>query len=119
MLLYIFVWIALDYYSTLSLLSLSLLIEHCPNLSLSPHLHVNTTATVVETVVGFSCDSGYQLQGDSYMVCRNSGDWSSDVPSCGTGQLHIFLETYSNSIENCIVQLDIGVWQCVKIFCGQ
>ena len=38
---------------------------------------------VVNSVVTYQCNSGYQIQGGSLSrVCRQSGEWTGQLPSC-------------------------------------
>ncbi|XP_068090442.1 sushi, von Willebrand factor type A, EGF and pentraxin domain-containing protein 1 isoform X2 [Hyperolius riggenbachi] len=35
-----------------------------------------------QSTASYTCDTGYSLQGPSILVCKASGQWSSDPPSC-------------------------------------
>ena len=48
---------------------------------------VNTTGTLEDTVAGYSCIEGYDLIGDSTLVCQRNaatihGVWSGAEPTC-------------------------------------
>ena len=46
--------------------------------------HILTSALryPVNTVVSFSCDTGYYQEGASSAICQNSGNWSQQAPMC-------------------------------------
>ena len=55
----------------------------CPALTIGDHMVSNYTRTVpIGSAVKFSCDSGYELQGQGQMICGQGGVWSSPTPSC-------------------------------------
>ena len=73
-----------------------LVILHCPTfsfstvtcqpLSVSSPLRINTTSVTEGTIVGFSCEAGYQLRGNDHWHCESSGHWSSaQLPTCEEG----------------------------------
>ena len=43
---------------------------------------MNSTNTVLGTVVHFTCDDGYRLVGDSFIQCQKNGLWSGIFPLC-------------------------------------
>lgn len=59
----------------------------CPRPSVVPHGRGNLTETnrgsfSVGTLLQYSCDPGYTLDGYSIITCTVSGHWSSDPPRC-------------------------------------
>ncbi|XP_067240039.1 sushi domain-containing protein 6 isoform X1 [Chanodichthys erythropterus] len=59
----------------------------CPRPSVVPHGRGNLTETnrgsfPVGTLLQYSCDPGYTLDGYSIITCTVSGHWSSDPPRC-------------------------------------
>ena len=54
----------------------------CPTLTPTSHLHMDTTSTTENTVVRFTCDSGYRLVGSDHTECESSGHWSNGLPNC-------------------------------------
>ncbi|KAI1895473.1 hypothetical protein AGOR_G00106630 [Albula goreensis] len=59
----------------------------CPRPPSIPHSRVNLTETnrgslPLGTLLQYSCDSGYMLDGPSTISCTVSGHWSSDPPRC-------------------------------------
>ncbi|XP_042602086.1 sushi domain-containing protein 6-like isoform X3 [Cyprinus carpio] len=59
----------------------------CSRPSVVPHGHGNLTETnrgsfSVGTLLQYSCDPGYSLDGYSIITCTVSGHWSSDPPRC-------------------------------------
>ncbi|CAI8008780.1 Deleted in malignant brain tumors 1 protein, partial [Geodia barretti] len=55
---------------------------NCPRLALSDHVLVTSQDTSINTVVSFSCDQGYTLNGDRVIACLSTGVWNGTVPSC-------------------------------------
>ena len=43
---------------------------------------VNTTGTKVGDSATYSCDSGYELRGNTTVTCHLNGDWSESPPIC-------------------------------------
>ncbi|XP_078589324.1 complement receptor type 2-like [Branchiostoma floridae x Branchiostoma japonicum] len=64
--------------------------RQCPALTATAN-GVRTPATGANfytNTITFTCDTGYQLNGDSILTCQADGTWSSAVPTCtssGTG----------------------------------
>ena len=56
----------------------------CP--AITPGEHTTHTLTDdsrgVGTTAKFSCDSGYKLEGEKAITCKESSEWSSTVPTC-------------------------------------
>lgn len=48
------------------------------------------TGTNYEDIAVISCDEGYVLEGDEYIVCLNGSKWS-DYPTCIKGNPILFL----------------------------
>ena len=46
----------------------------------------NTTNTYDGTIVGFSCEEGYKLDGPASIMCLNGGQWSFLPPICTEGR---------------------------------
>lgn len=44
---------------------------------------LNFDSTTFGSVVTYSCQAGYVLEGDETRVCEEDGQWSGDNPSCG------------------------------------
>ena len=65
----------------------------CPPLEPPPNGAVDVLALVFESVVTYTCDTGFQLSsgGDSFnRVCLENGEWSADLPVCeGEFQSHV------------------------------
>ncbi|KAK6170352.1 hypothetical protein SNE40_018764 [Patella caerulea] len=57
---------------------------NCENLTVLPPLHINTSSTDYGTIVSYSCDMGYILQGPTVKICDIEGQWRPDEqhPSC-------------------------------------
>ena len=73
----------------------------CPTLNLPDHVIADTDATSTDTVVNFSCEDGYTLEGDESMLCTDTGDWKGAVPKCtasGTSAPHQSSHSKKNNI---------------------
>jgi CUB/sushi domain-containing protein len=77
----------------------------CPPLSSSSHLLLNTTSVSVGTVVGFSCEAGFSVNGNGHIACRDTGEWSGSRPTCEktvcpplSSSSHLLLNTTSVSV---------------------
>ncbi|XP_019619436.1 PREDICTED: sushi, von Willebrand factor type A, EGF and pentraxin domain-containing protein 1-like [Branchiostoma belcheri] len=54
----------------------------CQTLTAPTNGALSTTATSYQTVVTFSCNSGYQLNGATDATCQADGTWSNSDPTC-------------------------------------
>ena len=54
----------------------------CGTLDDPEHGTLSQTNTIYESVITYSCDIGYNLEGDDTRICLESGDWSGGEPSC-------------------------------------
>lgn len=54
----------------------------CPNVSVPRNGSVNSTDTILGTVLHFTCDNGYSLVGTSSIQCQKDGQWSGVFPLC-------------------------------------
>ena len=54
----------------------------CPNLPNPSNGRVNQRGNKPGDRASYTCNSGYELQGDSTRICQNSGQWSGDAPTC-------------------------------------
>ncbi|KAJ7986662.1 hypothetical protein DPEC_G00342210 [Dallia pectoralis] len=59
------------------------------------------------SICTFSCDEGFNHQGDSSMMCSGSGEWSTDIPTCAVVRCPVFLapvngqmSCFHKSLEN-------------------
>ena len=57
------------------------------------------SSTTYNSVVTYTCDVGYTLQGSNNRACQSSGQWSGNVPQCNR-------ESY------CFVTLLYTLWLC-------
>ena len=63
----------------------------CGNLTNPANGSVNHTAgTTFKQNATYSCDTGYNLVGDSTRVCQATGNWSGSAPTCQGMLLLIF-----------------------------
>ena len=61
---------------------LLLYIVRCPNLSNPSNGRVNQRGNRPGDRATYTCNSNYELVGDSTRTCQNNGDWSGDAPTC-------------------------------------
>ena len=61
------------------------------------------TSTIFNSVVTYTCDSGYALQGASSRTCQSNGEWSASVPQCNRELMH-----YTLGICTCF-----AAWYCL------
>ena len=54
----------------------------CPTLDTPVNGTKHGSSYVFESIVMFSCDTGFLLQGDHSLVCRSDGTWNGSVPMC-------------------------------------
>ena len=54
----------------------------CPNLPNPSNGRVNQRGNKPGDRASYTCNSGYELQGDSTRICQNNGEWSGDAPAC-------------------------------------
>ncbi|KAJ8318606.1 hypothetical protein KUTeg_003697 [Tegillarca granosa] len=55
----------------------------CPSLyPLQSHSSFSTSVTQYGTVVQFSCDIGYHINGPNSIICDIGGKWNTSVPTC-------------------------------------
>ena len=55
----------------------------CPSLSLTNGMFSYSDPTLgVGSVVTYSCDIGYTLNGGSTRTCQSDGTWSGSAPTC-------------------------------------
>ena len=45
------------------------------------------SSTTYNSVVTYTCDVGYTLQGSNSRVCQSNGQWSGSVPQCQVSRL--------------------------------
>ncbi|XP_019630654.1 PREDICTED: sushi, von Willebrand factor type A, EGF and pentraxin domain-containing protein 1-like, partial [Branchiostoma belcheri] len=56
--------------------------RQCPTLTAPPNGALSTTATSYQTVVTFTCNTGYMLNGAADATCQVDGTWSNPFPTC-------------------------------------
>ena len=44
--------------------------------------HLNFSSATYNSVVTYTCDVGYTLQGSNSRTCQSNGEWSGRVPQC-------------------------------------
>ena len=74
---------------------LNLTAVDCDSLTTPANGQVNHTAgTTFGQTATYSCDTGYNLVGDSTRTCQALGNWSGRAPTCqGIVQFYTFIYT--------------------------
>ena len=49
---------------------------------------MSVSGTTVGQIVTYTCNSGYELMGNSTRTCQSSGQWTGSQPSC-SGKLYM------------------------------
>ncbi|XP_019617399.1 PREDICTED: E-selectin-like [Branchiostoma belcheri] len=62
------------------------MMRKCPTLTAPANGALSTTATFYQTVVNFTCNPGYVLNGTNNTTCQADGTWSNLVPTCRVRQ---------------------------------
>lgn len=59
-------------------------VRQCPRLNFTANLIIggNQTATQYNTLLTFSCETGYNMNGSTSTRCLADQSWSNDVPTC-------------------------------------
>ena len=63
------------------------------------------SSTTYNSVVTYTCDVGYTLQGVNSRTCQSDGQWSGSVPQCFKKSM--FLQTFA--VTNCVA------WSALKL----
>ena len=59
------------------------------------------SSTTYNSVVTYTCDVGYTLQGSNSRTCQSSGQWSGNVPQCTCKLLVFIILIYTVDICHC------------------
>ena len=62
--------------------SISFAIVQCPNLPDPQNGRVSQRGNKPGDRASYTCNSGYELVGQSSRTCQNNGQWSGDAPTC-------------------------------------
>ena len=54
----------------------------CPNIRINPHVVASGGGVTVGSVIKFSCDPGYVVNGAQSITCLANGEWTSTAPVC-------------------------------------
>ena len=69
----------------LIILLLCLLLIEIPCTTLPPlgdHMIINVTSLTLNSILTLSCSEGYELVGNSTLVCGAGGEWTGTKPNC-------------------------------------
>ena len=59
----------------------------CPELTAPENGHLNISSRGVDSTAVFSCGAGYELQGQSTLICQNTFQWDYGPPSCNISKI--------------------------------
>ncbi|XP_052282859.1 CUB and sushi domain-containing protein 3-like isoform X5 [Dreissena polymorpha] len=62
----------------------------CHTFPITLHGHVSTNSTTYRTSVTITCDTGYNLNGNSTSICESNGHWNSIGQTCTPVDCHTF-----------------------------
>ena len=76
----------------------------CGNLTAPANGQVDlTSGTTFGQTATYSCNTGYNLVGDSTRTCQATGEWSGSVPTCQgvllKGNLNLLMCTYTHETQ--------------------
>ena len=74
------------------------LVTKMPCTTLPPiaeHMIMNVTSVTFNSILTLSCSEGYELIGDSTMVCGEDGEWNGTKPQCKGKTLHSYIIIFS------------------------
>ena len=57
------------------------------------------SSTTYNSVVTYTCDVGYTLQGSNSRTCQSSGQWSGSVPQCQRKFIRFQILTFTDRIK--------------------
>ena len=72
----------------------SFLFSDCPALSDPANGNRLSNDVSQESVVGFACNGGYTLFGDSDLTCQTDSTWDYDIPVCLKGTVKGAMQTF-------------------------
>ena len=89
--------VSLSYHSPVqSIVIVSSLAIHCSDPGTPTNGQRSLSSTTYNSVVTYTCDVGYTLQGANSRTCQSNGQWSGSVPQCKS----MFLQTFA--VINCV-----------------
>ncbi|KAI8500841.1 hypothetical protein Bbelb_216590, partial [Branchiostoma belcheri] len=75
-------------------------VRQCPTLTAPANGALSTTATSYQTVVNFTCNPGYVLNGITNTTCQADGTWSNPIPTCrANGALSTTATSYQTVVN--------------------
>ena len=69
-------------YAHYSLLLIQIPVVDCGDPGTPSNGERNVSSTTYNSVVTYTCDVGYRLQGSNNRTCQSNGQWSGSVPQC-------------------------------------
>ena len=60
----------------------SITATECSDLNNPNNGQVSLSGTTIGSTASYSCDAGYELEGDKTRTCQSNGQWSGREPSC-------------------------------------
>ena len=95
--------------STVYCISLFSTAVDCDPLTDPPNGQVHLTSATFGETANYSCNTSYNLVGNSTRICEANGDWSGSAPVCSSMQLTVATINYIYYIVYKYVCLSIEV----------
>ncbi len=64
---------------------------------------VNLEGVTLSSAATYSCEEGFQLNGQTVRICESIGDWSGTAPTCTSKQLKLPAISFSWFIRKLII----------------
>ena len=96
----------------------------CGSLSDPTNGQVNFTTTTEGSVANYTCDTGYDLVGDTTRTCQNDGQWSGSEPTCQSKFVINFIPAIEVHVtphgmlkfDQCFAPLLAGLSNCLSSY---
>uniref|UniRef100_A0A0L8FVA6 Sushi, von Willebrand factor type A, EGF and pentraxin domain-containing protein 1 n=1 Tax=Octopus bimaculoides TaxID=37653 RepID=A0A0L8FVA6_OCTBM len=89
----------------------------CPAIPNTPHLTIDASdANRYNSVVNFSCASGYTVDGSIKIFCGMDGKWSKPIPTCKEIKCVVPITSYFNTPDKVVPYQSVIVFKCPKGF---
>ena len=75
-------FVCLPYITCYSILTCFHAVVNCGDLGAPTNGQRTLSSTTYNSVVTYTCDVGYTLQGSNIRTCESDGQWSRSVPQC-------------------------------------
>ena len=93
-------------------------ITACDQLNDPSHGSVSTPDGIVfEATATYSCESGFELEGEATATCQADGTWSSQQPQCLRICKHSFSTVHRLSFSNYLIISVVKVFDMCRMDC--